>query len=247
MSSNAIDIHALAGAYALDALNDIERAAFVRHMAGCPACELEVAELQETAYRLAEPVAATPPPGLRAAVLAEIARTPQVRSARSHREPGSGAAAAARWRRWTAAAVAAGIIAAGGGTATWIVAEQRLDATRQQLAAVTDVLKAPDAQVHTKSLERGGVLTVVVSATKNAGVVLVDDLPPPPDGKTYELWLMVDSVASPLQVLPSGQTKATKRIEQVGAVNTIGLSIERAGSTAANPDPDGIVGTLKFR
>ena len=33
------DIHALVGAYAVDALDDVERAAFERHLAECAACQ----------------------------------------------------------------------------------------------------------------------------------------------------------------------------------------------------------------
>ena len=38
------DIHALSGAYAVDALDDLERAAFERHLADCADCRAEVAE-----------------------------------------------------------------------------------------------------------------------------------------------------------------------------------------------------------
>ena len=37
------DIHALCGAYAVDAVDDLERAAFDRHLADCEACAAEVA------------------------------------------------------------------------------------------------------------------------------------------------------------------------------------------------------------
>jgi len=248
VSSNAIDIHALAGAYALDALSDIERAAFARHMAGCPACELEVAELRETAARLADPVTAAPPPRLREAVLAETARTPQERSARSHRQPAGGASAATRWRRWTAAAVAAGVLAAGGGTATWIVAERRLNAVQHELAAVTDVLQAPDARVHKQALDQGGQVTVVVSPSRDAGVVLLHELPEQPAGKTYQLWLMTEGQApASLGVLSPGQTEATKAIAHLGAANKVGLSVERAPGGADHPDPNAIMTVLPFR
>ena len=36
------DIHALSGAYAVDALDDVERARFERHLANCEACRAEV-------------------------------------------------------------------------------------------------------------------------------------------------------------------------------------------------------------
>ncbi len=48
------DVHALSGAYALDALDDSERAEFERHLAVCSSCRLEVAGLVEAAGSLAD-------------------------------------------------------------------------------------------------------------------------------------------------------------------------------------------------
>ena len=67
------DIHALSGAYAVDALDDAERARFERHLAGCSDCQAEVASLVAAASELSVLSEATPPPSLRAKVLAEIA------------------------------------------------------------------------------------------------------------------------------------------------------------------------------
>ena len=55
------EVHNLTGAYALDALDDIERARFEQHLATCEDCRAEVAELRETAALLAETTAVTPP------------------------------------------------------------------------------------------------------------------------------------------------------------------------------------------
>ena len=49
------DIHALSGAYAVDALDDLERAQFARHLAQCAECQAEVASLREAAALLAGP------------------------------------------------------------------------------------------------------------------------------------------------------------------------------------------------
>ena len=59
------DIHALSGAYAVDAVDDFERAQFERHLTGCPDCRLEVASLREGAALLAEIVAQPAPDALR--------------------------------------------------------------------------------------------------------------------------------------------------------------------------------------
>ncbi|MBU2075761.1 MAG: zf-HC2 domain-containing protein, partial [Actinobacteria bacterium] len=41
------DVHALSGAYAVDALDDIERAQFERHLVECAECRAEVDSLRE--------------------------------------------------------------------------------------------------------------------------------------------------------------------------------------------------------
>ena len=69
---NDPDIHALSGAYAVDAVDDLERARFERHLHECASCRDEVASLRESAAHLSESVAVTPPPALRALVLDEI-------------------------------------------------------------------------------------------------------------------------------------------------------------------------------
>ena len=66
------DIHALSGAYAIDALDDIERAQFERHLAKCAECRAEVESLREASAMLAETTAVEPPADLRDRLLAEI-------------------------------------------------------------------------------------------------------------------------------------------------------------------------------
>src|SRR4051812_21278307 len=75
---SAADDHLLAGAYALGALDQTEQIDFEIHLARCAACRAEVAELTETAGRLA---AASPAPvedSLLDRVLAEVRETPQL-------------------------------------------------------------------------------------------------------------------------------------------------------------------------
>lgn len=53
------DVHALTGAYVLDAVSDVEHAEFERHLTRCETCAQEVAELRETATRLALTIEST--------------------------------------------------------------------------------------------------------------------------------------------------------------------------------------------
>jgi anti-sigma-K factor RskA len=67
------DPHALAGAYALDALDGDDRARFERHLASCRTCPAEVRGFAETAAMLGLAAAVTPPPALKGRVLADVA------------------------------------------------------------------------------------------------------------------------------------------------------------------------------
>ena len=73
-SHDAADIHALSGAYAVDAVDDIERAEFERHLATCADCREEVASFRATATQLSTLMSVTPPERLREQVLRDIAK-----------------------------------------------------------------------------------------------------------------------------------------------------------------------------
>src|SRR3546814_17705555 len=66
------DIHALVGAYAVDALDDIERQQFERHLATCADCRDEVASLRDASSMLSGITLSPPPPSLRDRVMADI-------------------------------------------------------------------------------------------------------------------------------------------------------------------------------
>lgn len=68
------DQHHLCGAYAVDALDDTERAAFEAHLVTCPDCQVEVAGLRSAAQALAVLSETSPSPRLRASVLDSITR-----------------------------------------------------------------------------------------------------------------------------------------------------------------------------
>ena len=71
-------VHALTGAYVCHALDPDEERDFERHLARCPDCATEVAELRETATLLAMTVVQAPPPRMRAVVMASIDTTRQL-------------------------------------------------------------------------------------------------------------------------------------------------------------------------
>jgi anti-sigma-K factor RskA len=228
------DIHGLAGAYALDALDDIERAAFRRHLAECETCALEVRELCETTARLADATWAPPPPRLREAVLAEAARTRQVTPGRSGRRDH----APTRWRQWTAAAVAAGVLAVGAAGTTYAIQEQRVReqraiaaAARAEAARIEAVLAAPDARLRAETHPGGGRVTLVMSDTLDSGVAVLAGLPDPGRDKAYQLWTIEDDQPVPAGILPAGASGGTELVSSLREATEFGVSLEPANGS----------------
>ena len=73
-----IDVHHLAAAYALDALDDRERSAFEAHYGACEVCGTDVAEFRQTLTHVADSLATPPPASLKASVMADISTTRQI-------------------------------------------------------------------------------------------------------------------------------------------------------------------------
>jgi anti-sigma-K factor RskA len=234
------DIHALAGAYALDAVDDLERVAFSRHLAECETCRTDVDEMREAAARLADGTWSVPPPGLRPDVLAAIRRTRQLSPgapAPAERDPG---AVLSRWRRFTAGAAAAGILAVGAGAATYAVQEQRVRDQRMIAAAATAkeqrtqaILAAPDVQMRTAVLSGGGRVTVAMAPSQHAGVVMMAATSAPPAGKVFQLWL-IDNATGPADagVMAAGQSSGVQIVDGMPDSDAFGVTVEPVGGSA---------------
>ncbi|MFG1884040.1 anti-sigma factor domain-containing protein [Micromonospora sp. NPDC049102] len=238
------DIHTLAGAYALNAVDEFERATFERHLAECESCRLEVAELRETVARLADDtVVEGMPPALRERTLTQVARTPQVRTAAAG---DSVRGQAGRWRRLTAAAAAVVLVAGGASAATWAVTNDRISderASSDQARQIAVVLDAPDARVFERSLQPGGAATVVVSRERDRGVVLLRDLPEAGPGRIYELWLIRGSEPRKVGRLAEGVRESTMVVGPVAEAGSFGVSNEPLGGSVT---PTRILGTVEL-
>jgi hypothetical protein len=213
------DQHTLTGVYALDALDTAtEVARFERHLNRCDSCTNEVRGFRETATRLAMAVAQQPPPALRAAVMADVARTRQVPAADDRARHARRLPRTTLLPRLAMAGAALGLAAAivlavvlvnknnqlnqtqqqlgqtqqqlGQTQQELSQAKRQLILTQTQLAAINAVRTASDATLVTKATKIGGRVTVVKSAAKRQLVVTTSGLPPLKAGKVYQLWLI---------------------------------------------------------
>jgi anti-sigma-K factor RskA len=241
----SIDIHGLAGAYALDAVNDLERAEFSRHLAECETCALEVAEMRATAARLADSTWSAAPPRLRENVLRQVSHTRQARPGRPGRpNPVETATRPSRWRRWAAVAAAACILAIGAAAGTFVLEEQRVadqrqqaEEARDQLNRIESVMAAPDAKARQVKVSGGGQLTVVCSTSQNTGVVMLAGLDRLGRDKTYQLWVVHGKKPTPAGVLLPGETAGTHLVSGVRGADAVAVSREPAGGSDTPTDP----------
>jgi anti-sigma-K factor RskA len=235
------DIHALSGAYAVDALDDDERAQFEQHLAGCETCQAEVASLQETAALLAETAPARPPAELRTRVLAGIATVrplpPEV-----EKPAAPVTELAPRRRRRTAVwlAAAAAVVALGAGGIVWQQAHD--DGSPSQ---VEQIQAAGDVQSYRVPLSNGGSATVYRSKKLNEAAIVTKDMPSAPAGHDYVLWLQHGDTMVPAGVMPAGADNAVVFDGDAASANGAGITVEEAGTTPTEPSAD-IVALIPF-
>ena len=229
------DIHALSGAYAVDALDDIERARFEQHLAECAECRAEVASLQETSGLLAELTLTEPPAGLRDRVLADITT---VRPLPPLTSQTAGAARPRRRSRLVAVAAAAAVIGAlgigGAITQPW-----NDDSSQTSPSAADQVLSAPDAKSTSLDFDGGATATVTHSDLVGKAVIETAKMPPPPDGMVYQLWLeQPTSGMVSAGVMPVKADQTVMLEGDAATANAAGITIEpEGGSDHPTSDP----------
>jgi anti-sigma-K factor RskA len=237
------NLHALTGAYALDALEEgAEQRRFIRHLRRCKACAEEVRRFREVATSLAYEVAAEPPPELRERVMAAVTRTRQLPPVVAPR----------RFRVWLPRippnvwlprlALASTAVAIAAVVALSIVLSgttQQLNSVRTQSQAIASVLAAPDARTAAGQVTNGGVVTVLLSAAKRELVVTSTGLAALPADKTYELWLIGPSHEQKSAIrraglLPSAVAGLTTPTLASGLVagDILAMTVEPAGGTS---------------
>jgi anti-sigma-K factor RskA len=216
------DLRSLAGAYAIDALDDDERRAFESYMATHPEAAVEVAELRAAAGLLAEDAVTPPPSSLRRAVLAAIRDLRQ--------EPADDAAAvvdlAQRGGRrpiiWLGIAAAAVVLVVAIAGALAVL----------RGPSIQDVYTADDAViVNLAGADSSALFTF--SRQLEAAVFLSDDLDPVGDDETYELWFITGDVAAPAGTFRP-DASGTAEILVHGSLQSgsaVGLTVEPAGGS----------------
>ncbi|WP_436700810.1 anti-sigma factor [Nocardioides sp. BYT-33-1] len=194
------DVHALSGAYAVDALDADERAAFEAHLAHCAECRAEVDGLRETASTLGVSEVAAPPDALRDRVLegiSQIRPLPPLSTTASGGTPVDLAAARRRRRPFRSGraghlflvAAVLVLVAAAGTVLLRPWADDSDGPDGPGLTAAERILAAADASTVEQSFPDGSTASIVLSRSEGKALIRTSDMAPAPDGKVYELWL----------------------------------------------------------
>ncbi|MEO8330111.1 MAG: anti-sigma factor [Candidatus Nanopelagicales bacterium] len=224
------DAHTLTAAYALDALDDIERKTYERHLASCATCTEELRGFRQTTARLGLVTQSQPPESLRARILTAAAGVPQERPtaiSKAHTSRGLSAT------RWLSAAAAVLLVTTGALGVTAYSNAQKASDLSATASSVAAVLSAPDAQSVQGRVSGGGTGSVVVSRDRGEAVFVTAGLAQPPSGTTYQLWAVDDAGAAKPNALLSPKPDGTAGdvVPWPAEATTLGLTLEPAGGS----------------
>jgi hypothetical protein len=224
------DLLDLAVPYALDAVSDAERDEIESRLAlaASPVTDAfydEVRAVRETMAIVSSADVRQPPTQLRNQLLSAVAQDEPRDNVRTLRARRSGGGRGRTILLSAAAALAVGLASVGVGTALRPSAPQ---STAQQVFAASDV--------HTVSgaIPAGGKATVVFSRDRNAGVLVMNDVPPPKPGTVYQMWLVSSAGASSAGTMDdkSVSPSTTAVLENIGASTKLAFTVEPGtGST----------------
>ncbi|MFE7407212.1 anti-sigma factor domain-containing protein [Isoptericola sp. NPDC057559] len=237
------DTWELLPAYALDAVDDLERRAVERLLESDADARRALDEYRDVVAAFA--VEADPPAHVRDDVLARVAATPQLgRPGDAAARGGNGAAPAApaarpQRRRWGLVAAAAAAVVAVAVPTTVAVQEHR-EAARLEAQAdrVAQMLADPDARLVTAPVEGGGEATALVSG--DDVLVSADGMPAPGDGHDWQLWIVADGAPVSAGLMPPASGGVSRALVEGGAGHVVAVTLEPAGGSE-QPTTDPVV------
>lgn len=232
---NAQDIHALSGAYAVDALDDIERIRFEEHLAACTDCRDEVASLRDTTWMLGGLTDTAPPPEMRDRLLAGIKEirplppetTPKHRADEAAEPSDASSGRRFGWRTFAAAAAVLAMV----GTGTVAAVELIREDSSQTMSTAERVLNAKDATTVAVDLPGAARARVVRSVSENRAVLVTSGMPAAPNGKVYELWLQHDDVMVPAGLMPDDSDQTFVLKGDAADASAAGITVEPEGGS----------------
>jgi anti-sigma-K factor RskA len=249
------EVEDLLAAYALDAVDDDERDAVERYLADHPDAAAEVQAFRHAAAMLAYTGGPVPE-----GVWDALAPSLEARRAREQRAqgvvpltsrrpqpepmPGSPPRRGTHRVRWLAAAAVAAVLVVGAAVGI-VVAQSGGGGTDQQ--ALTDAARAarnaPGAQRVTLADSDGHPLATAVVLRDGTGY-LTSDLPALRQGRTYQLWALVDSDRVSLGVMGRDPHVVAFKVKTKGKPSGLAVTNEVDGGVEVTHNQPTAVGLI---
>lgn len=215
------EIKGLLPAYALGAVTQEELRAIRDHIVGCEECMAEADAYGAATEGLAlsvEPVAI--PSGFADAVLAKVGR------------PETTSRPLPSWNRWLAALGAASLLIIGLLTAALIDARSDSDRQREVLAQILY-----EDRGMSLTGETGAVARMI--PTSGGGLFAAAGLEEPPEGRTYQLWVIRDGAPEDAGTFDVSDGSVVLEVEKsLEGAEAVAVTIEReGGSPQPTTDP----------
>lgn len=218
-------------AYVLGALPDDERAAVEAYLALHPERQAEIDDLAGVAGLLAlAPPEQEPPAALRRRVM-DVVESESTRPRAARRSASS-------WFGWlgdirNVALGAAALLVVG--LLSWNVL---LQGDVRDLRGQVEEARTADRAQETREIELGGswaeqgARAEVTALKDDRAILVVEDMPPMPEGRTGQVWVIRDDKPEPSGLLePSGNMAATAITTPLDSADAIAVTVEPAGGS----------------
>lgn len=203
----------LLAAYALDAVDEAERAQVEEHLAACESCLGELSAYADAAALMSLGLEQAPPEHVRERLMSRIAEEADVVRPMHRRGAGAG--------RWLAGVAAAGLLAVGG----WGIWSSFVE---DDLSSVEQVVQAQDAVRHQGEID-GVAVVVVTSAEQDRAVLLGSPLPEVARDQVYQAWF----------VQPDGDVVSAGLVPEPGVDAELSGDLTDVTAIALTVEPDG--------
>ncbi len=243
-----------AAAYALHALPDSDVTAVEAHAKHCPPCQQKLNDSLETAQMLALAAAQQQPPGRcksslmqrieRDAFLTQPARSPQNRARLASWIPMVAVLALfSMWNMRMQSEVNASRAdaAAAQRSYTTIQAAIRQNAMTMAMLAQTQATRPLSPKSATAP---GAQAWMHMTNGQSGGVIIVKNLPSPPPGKVYQIWVAREGVKEPCESFISVEPMQPVAVHAQGALDSykwIMITLEDSSGSRAQPSDQTIL------
>ena len=226
----------LKDAFVLGALPEEERREFEEYLASHPERGAEIDELEAVAGLLAlSPQEQEPPPELRRRIM-EVVAAEAVRPTPSRRS----------WLAWIGEFLSARNLALGAATLlviglfSWnMVLQGEMQDLQGRIQSLQDQPQEPQMVELGGAGTEQGARAELVTLEGDRAVLVVENMPPVPEGKTYQIWVIEDEVPQPSGLFePSEDSIAAVVEHRLDEADAVAVTVEpEGGSPKPTSDP----------